>query len=82
MAMIKYYGMLVNISKVEAEEFDCKKVSSLLKMFKAKYGNEFYKSAKMSYILINDVNASTLNGYNTKLSEGDIVKFLPVCGGG
>ncbi len=82
MITVKYYGMLIKKAGTESEDFECKKVSDVLKKLREKYGKEFYKNAKMSYILVNDINSVKLDGYKTKLSDNDVVKFLPVCGGG
>ncbi|MCW3995117.1 MAG: MoaD/ThiS family protein [Candidatus Bathyarchaeota archaeon] len=45
-------------------------------------GNEFSEPQSNSLILINGTEISVLNGYETKLNDGDEVVFVPVVHGG
>ncbi len=82
MASVIYAGILKQKTGVKNEEIEGNDLASLLKNIKKKYNNEVYRLAKSSLILVNEVSAGNINGYKTKLSKEDIVKFLPVCGGG
>ncbi len=82
MVLVKYYGVLITTTDCNEEQFEARNIKELLKAIREKYGEEIYKQAKMSYILVNGVSASNLNGYQTKLKADDAVQFLPVCGGG
>ncbi len=82
MVTVKYHGMFVKKIGTASESFESGSIKDLLKQLKVKYGKEVYSYAKMSYILVNDINVSNENGYKTKLVSGDIIQFLPVCGGG
>ncbi len=82
MASVIYAGILKQKTGVKTEEIDGVDLVTLLKNIKKQYNSEIYKLAKSSLILVNEVNAGNINGYKTKLTKDDIVKFLPVCGGG
>ncbi len=82
MVNVKYHGILIKLTGKKEEEYSSKKLKDLLSEVKKRYGQDAYKYAKMSYIMINDQNAGSLKAYNTPLSDGDIVELLPVCGGG
>ncbi len=79
---IKYYGNLVRRTNCKEEELNASDVKELLNAVKERHGDEVFKIAKVSHILVNDTNARSINGFKTKLEKDDIVKFLPVCGGG
>ncbi len=79
---VKYYGNLVRIANCKEEVLDASDVKELLSVIRTRHGDEVFKNAKSSHILVNDTNARSIDGYKTKLSKEDIVKFLPVCGGG
>ncbi len=80
--LVKYYGNLVRRTNCKEEDLTADNVKDLLAVVKEKHGDEVFKIAKVSHILINDANARSMNGFKTKLEKDDIVKFLPVCGGG
>ncbi len=82
MVTVKYYGVLVQKTATQEQQFEVKSVKGLLKELKKTYGTEVYTHAKMSHIMVNQENAGGLQGYSTKLHDGDIVRLLPVCGGG
>lgn len=82
MVNVKYHGILIKLTGKKEEEYNSTKLKDLLTEMKKRYGKETYKYAKMSYIMINEQNAGSLKGYNSPLTDGDIVELLPVCGGG
>ncbi len=82
MVKVRYFGNLVQRIETKEETYEAKNINQLLKAIKAKHGEEIYKIAKTSHIIINEENAAFNGGFKAKLTEGDTVKFLPICGGG
>ncbi len=82
MIKVRYFGNLAQRTELKEETYDVKNVNELLKEIKTKYGEEIFKIAKTSHIIINEENAAFKGGFKAKLIEGDTVKFLPICGGG
>ncbi len=82
MANVVYFGRLKKLTGEKEEKLGGTDVKDLLKSIKGKHGDEVYNMAKSSHIIVNEENATTLAGFKTKLDAEDIVKFLPVCGGG
>ncbi len=83
MINLKYLGPLYKKTGKKEDEFEkVNNIKALLNEIKKKYDNETYKIAKSSLILINGENIGNEDGFKTKLSDGDVVKFVPVCGGG
>ncbi len=80
--LVKYYGNLVRRTNCKEEDLKADNIKDLLLAVKEKHGDEVFKIAKVSHILVNDTNARSMAGFKTKLEASDIVKFLPVCGGG
>lgn len=82
MIKARYFGNLAHKTKVKEEFFNVENISELLTEIKKKYGKEIHGIAKSSYIIVNEENAANLKGYKTKLVSGDVVRLLPICGGG
>lgn len=82
MKTIRYYAPIRAIVKKDSEETPLSSVSEVLAYIKKTYGKEAFKAAKSSLIVVNDVSIGLFQGEKTPLSEGDVVGFLPVCGGG
>lgn len=82
MKTIRYYAPIRAIIKKDSEETPLGSVSDVLAYIKKTYGKEAFKAAKSSLIVVNDVSIGLFQGEKTPLSEGDVVGFLPVCGGG
>ncbi len=82
MAKVIYFGNLKKLTETKEENLDGEDIKAVLKAIKDKYGKETYKIAKTSHIVVNEENASSLSGFKTKIGAEDIVRFLPVCGGG
>lgn len=82
MKTIRYYAPIRAIVKKDSEETPLGSVSDVLAYIKKTYGKEAFKAAKGSLIVVNDVSIGLFQGEKTPLSEGDVVGFLPVCGGG
>ncbi|MFV0440880.1 MAG: MoaD/ThiS family protein [Lachnospirales bacterium] len=82
MVRARYFGILAQKIGKKEEDFQVTDVSDILKMIKKEYGKEIHKIAKTSHIVVNEENAAYLKGFKTKLCDGDVVRFLPICGGG
>lgn len=82
MKTIRYYAPIRGVVKKESEETKLGSVGDVLVYIKKTYGKEAYKAAKSSLIVVNDVSIGLFQGKKTPLSDGDVIGFLPVCGGG
>ena len=82
MKTIRYYAPLRGIVKKESEETDLSFVKDVLHYIEKTYGKEASVCAKSALIDVNDLSISLLQGEKTPLNDGDVIGFLPVCGGG
>ncbi len=82
MKTIRYYAPIRAIVKKESEETELASVKDVLSYIKTTYGKEAYVAAKSALIVVNDVSIGLFQGMKTELKDGDVVGFLPVCGGG
>ncbi len=82
MKTIRYYAPIRAIVQKESEETELGSVKDVLGYIKGTYGNEAYKAAKSALIVVNDVSIGLYQGVKTILNDGDVIGFLPVCGGG
>ena len=82
MKTIRYYAPIRAIVKKENEETELASVKDVLSYIKTAYGKEAYNAAKSALIVVNDVSIGLFQGVKTELNDGDVVGFLPVCGGG
>lgn len=82
MKTIRYYAPLRGIVQKESEETELSTVKDVLRYIEQTYGKEASAYAKSSLIVINDVSISLSQGTKTPLNNGDVVGFLPICGGG
>ena len=82
MKTIRYYAPIRAMVKKETEETDLGSVKEVLSYIKSAYGADAVAAAKSALIVINDVSIGLYNGAKTKLKDGDVIGFLPVCGGG
>ncbi len=82
MKTIRYYAPLRGIVKKESDETEAQTVGDVLGQIKTTYGKQAYKAAKSSLIVVNDVSIGLYDGKKTALKDGDVVGFLPLCGGG
>jgi len=90
---LRFFTRLREITNKREEEIEVKKdtaVEDLLKLLEEKYGLEFkdYIRNKRGRLrenlqyLINGKNVGSLQGFETKLKEGDTVAIIPPVGGG
>lgn len=82
MKTIRYYAPIRAVVKKETEETELASVKDVLSYVKSSYGKEAYSAAKSALIVVNDVSIGMFQGMKTELKDGDVVGFLPVCGGG
>lgn len=82
MKTIRYYAPIRAVVKKESEETELASVKDVLSYIKTAYGKEAYNAAKSALIVVNDVSIGLFQGMKTELKDGDVVGFLPVCGGG
>lgn len=82
MKTIRYYAPLRGIVKKESEETELSSVKDVLRYIEKTYGKEASVYAKSALIVVNDLSIGLLQGAKTPLNDGDVVGFLPVCGGG
>ena len=82
MKTIHYYAPLRGIVQKETEQTDLRTVKDVLNFIQTAYGKEAYLAAKSALIVVNDVSIGLYQGTKTPLADGDVIGFLPVCGGG
>ena len=82
MKTIRYYAPIRAIVMKESEETELSSVKDVLSYIKNAYGKDAYNAAKSALIVVNDVSIGLFQGVKTELKDGDVVGFLPVCGGG
>lgn len=82
MKTIRYYAPLRGTVQKESEETELSSVKDVLDYIQKAYGKEAYHAAKSALIVVNDLSIGLFQGAKTPLNDGDVVGFLPVCGGG
>lgn len=82
MKTIRYYAPIRALVKRETEETDLSSVKDVLDYILKAYGKEAFVAAKSALIVVNDVSIGLSQGKKTPLNDGDVIGFLPVCGGG
>ena len=82
MKTIRYYAPIRAIVQKETEETELSSVQEVLDYIGKSYGKEALRAAKSALIVVNDVSIGMYQGAKTQLNDGDVIGFLPVCGGG
>ncbi len=82
MKTIRYYAPLRAIVKKESEETELCSVKDVLHYIETTYGKEAFVCSKSALIVVNDLSIGLFQGAKTPLNDGDVIGFLPVCGGG
>ena len=82
MKIIRYYAPIRALVQKETEETELSSVKDVLDYIHKTYGKEAFVAAKSSLIVVNDVSIGLSQGKKTPLNDGDVIGFLPVCGGG
>ena len=79
---VVYRGTLAESIGVKSEEIQADKVADVMRHIKAAHGEANYKQAKPTLIVVNGISILQKKVYATKLSDGDVVSFLPLAAGG
>jgi molybdopterin synthase sulfur carrier subunit len=90
---VKFFTSLREITGKKTDEIQLNKtatVKELLTLLSDKYGKNFHeylydKKGKVQgflSFLVNGKNINALEGFNTKLKQGDTIAILPPVGGG
>ena len=82
MVKVEYRAEMFALCKVQSEELDVKTVAEAIKAIEKKYGKEAKKEAKKMLIVVDGTSINLLKHYKTELKDGQILSFLPICGGG
>lgn len=82
MITMHYYAPVKGIVGKETEQIDAATVKDALSYVKTAYGKAAYKAVCASLIVVNDVSIGLYQDKKTPLHDGDVVGFLPLCGGG
>jgi molybdopterin synthase sulfur carrier subunit len=90
---VKFFTSLREITGKKTDEIQLNKtitIEELLTLLSEKYGKNFHeyiynKKGKVQgflSFLVNGKNINALEGFNTKLKQGDTIAILPPVGGG
>ncbi len=82
MVNIVYRDTLCELIGKSSDTAEAATVKDVLTFIKGTYGKDAYKLAKKLLITVNGDGITILNNMRTRLSPGDTVSFLPICGGG
>ena len=82
MKTIRYYAPLRAIVKKDSEETELGSVKDVLHYIEITYEKEAFVCAKSALIVVNDVSINLFDGKKTVVKDGDVIGFLPLCGGG
>lgn len=82
MVVVRYLGKLKELTGTSQESLPAKNVRGLLCEIKMRYGIEAYKTARTGHIIVDGQNAGSHGSFGMKLTDGNVVQLLPVCGGG
>lgn len=82
MIKVVYRGELVPLTGKQEESIDAKKVRDVMAYLKKSYPPAVYKAAKKMLIVVNQKSITLEKNFQTELKEGDVLGFLPICGGG
>ncbi|MDR0877372.1 MAG: MoaD/ThiS family protein [Treponema sp.] len=79
---VTYRGALAPLTKCAEEMVEAAIVKDVMRHVKTNYGAAAEKIAKTMVIAVNGHSILHLDMYKTALGKGDVVSFLPICGGG
>ena len=77
-----HYRALANQTGKTEETVAAATVKDVLAYIKKTYGPDVHKEARRMLIAVDGDSIQLHKGFDTKLSEGMEVRFLPICGGG
>ena len=82
MINVYYRASLAELTGKTEEAIEAATVKDVLNYIKKAYGAAARKEAKRMLIAVDNDSIQLRQGFDTKLSEGMAVRFLPICGGG
>ena len=82
MVQVAFRGELARLAGTGGMELEAGSVAEVLRAIRARDGAQARREAGRMLITVNQKSVTLLKGCRTPLSEGDVVAFLPICGGG
>ncbi len=88
---MKFFATVREITGTAKIETDADDIKGLLRLLREKYGSEFEETVidtdtqelkQFFSCMINGKRIELLDGYNTRLSDGDAIALFPPVGGG
>jgi molybdopterin converting factor small subunit len=79
---LQYRAQLAALIGTGGETISAGMVKDAIKYIQQKYGDQAAKTAKTMLIVVNGESILHLKLYKTVLKPGDVLGFLPICGGG
>jgi molybdopterin converting factor small subunit len=79
---VRYRAQLAAFTGLTEEQFEAATVRDVLRHIREGFGAEAEKKAKTMLIVVNGESVLQLRHFKTALHGGDVVSFLPICGGG
>ncbi len=82
MIRVIYRGRIPDLCGATEDTVDAKTVADVMRHIRRSYPREVTQEAKKMLIAVNGESILQRKVYRTPLGEGDVVSFLPICGGG
>lgn len=82
MVTVMYHGRIPDLCGATEDRIDAKTVSDVMRHVRRSYPAEVVREAKKMLIVVNGESILQRRVFRTKLEDGDVVGFLPICGGG
>ena len=88
---VKFFATVREITGISRIEMDAEDIRGLLQQLRAKYGRQFEEAVidpetqelkRFFSCMINGKRIELLDGYDSKLEDGDAVALFPPVGGG
>ena len=79
---VRYRSPLKELTNTAEEQLSAGNIKGVLKHIKSAYGKDAAGKAKTMLIAIDGDSILLRQGFATKLCDGEVVQFLPICGGG
>lgn len=88
---VKFFATVREVTGVRSIEIDADTIRDVLDELKKRYGKQFHDTVidpetgelrRFYSFMVNGKRVELLNGYDTRLNEGDSVALFPPIGGG